>query len=524
MNKKFYRMIAGGLGALMLLGLVACKPAEPQRQEPSESTAGAGKLFEKPTEISIVLSSHVSWPFNENWILWDYVEEATGATLKLQAIPSNDQDTKIALMMSSPETLPDLLHTWKKQTVDNYMWSGAYLSYDDHMDLMPNYQKFWASIPKAERKELFAQRTSGDGKIYSAPSYGTQTVNNLRTWMYRKDILDKHGLAVPSTSTELYETAKKLKQLYPESYPICFRTGLSKITEWGPSWQKDFTQYSYYDYGDQTWKFGAREPAMRTIVEYFLKLKNEELVPPNYITMETKSWEELMSTDRGFFTLDYIVRIDFFNLANRQDNPDYTLALMAPPKPDISGGRQKLFKGNLDFYGYCVCNTGKEDRIENAFRFVDWMYTDEATELLSWGKEGETYEVVDGRKQFILEGDEQPQNKYGIATYGLYQRILTEANEATYTLEQVEACHEVLQYLEPNSLPTQWLPLTEDEASEANAIISEVNNYTDEQLSKFLLGQTPMSEWDTFQKGLADSQIDRLLEIYDQAYKRVIAQ
>ena len=231
-----------------------------------------------------------------------------------------------------------------------------------------------------------------------------------------------------------------------------------------------------------------------------------------------------MSTDRGFFTLDYIVRIDFFNLANRQDNPDYTLALMAPPKPDIPGGRQKLFKGNLDFYGYCVCNTGKEDRIENAFRFVDWMYTDEATELLSWGKEGETYEVVDGRKQFILEGDEQPQNKYGIATYGLYQRILTEANEATYTLEQVEACHEVLQYLEPNSLPTQWLPLTEDEASEANAIISEVNNYTDEQLSKFLLGQTPMSEWDTFQKGLADSQIDRLLEIYDQAYKRVIAQ
>ena len=95
---------------------------------------------------------------------------------------------------------------------------------------------------------------------------------------------------------------------------------------------------------------------MKQMVEYFLRLKNEDLVPPNYVSTDTKSWEELMSTDRGFITLDYIVRIDFFNRANRLEKAEYTLALMLPPKPDTPDGGQRLMKANLDFYGYSVCN------------------------------------------------------------------------------------------------------------------------------------------------------------------------
>ena len=49
-----------------------------------------------------------------------------------------------------------------------------------------------------------------------------------------------------------------------------------------------------------------------------------------------------------------------------------------------------------------------------------------------------------------------------------------------------------------------------------------LNDYIEEQLSKFMLGQTPMSEWDTFQKGLEDMGASRLLEIYAEEYKRVM--
>ena len=450
------------------------------------------------------------------------MKEATGADLKISAIPGSDFTTKLPLMMASPESLPDLLHTWQKRDVDDYALTGAYLSYDDHMDEMPNFQKFWATVPEEEKNELFNQRRSADGKIYSAPSYGSPTAfGNMRTWMYRKDIFEKHGLQPPETYEELYQVCKKLKELYPDSYPLCFRNGLGKIGEFGPSWQTNLSWNGYYDFSENTWEFSACQPVMKEIAEYFLKLQQEELVPPDYITLGGKTWEELMSTDRGFITLDYMVRIDFFNLSVRQENPEYTLAMMAPPKADTPEGAQLLMRGDLDFNGYSICNTGKEKNIQNAFRFVDWLYTDEACELLSWGKEGETYEVKDGKRYYLCGENENAQQKYGVGTYGVYQRMDPAAIEALYSEEQIEACREIVDYTEPNTNPLLWMSFTEDEMSRKIKLEQDICTYAQEEMSKFLLGQEPLSEWDTFQKGLKESGVDELLQIYKEAYDRI---
>ena len=521
MNGRKLRIVAVGLAGAMLLGVCGCSGGKAGESGGEETYAGAGKLFEKPTDLSLVIGSSVSWPYNEDWVLWDYIQEATGARLQVNAIPDTDFNTKLSLMVASPDSLPDLIHISQKPTVDNYALSGAFLSLDDNAHRMPSYRAFWDTVPEVEREELFRQRMSGDGKIYSAPAYGTQTVSNLRTWIYRKDVFEKHGLEPPADTDALYQTAKKLKELYPESYPICFRDGILKLMEWGPSWKRDFTFDGYYDYSEGAWRYGAQEPVMKEMVEYFLKLKDEGLVPPDYITMETKSWEELMSTDRGFMTLDYVVRIDFFNVPSRQQNPDYTLALMAPPKPTVATGSQRLMKSNLNLAGYCVCNTGREQGIENAFRFLDWMYSDEGSELLSWGKEGETYQEAAGRRQFILQGDEQPQNKYGITTSGLYQRLDPAAMEAAYTEEQVAACHELLEYLEPYSNPLKWMSFSEEDQDRAAMLRDELFAYTQENLSRFLLGQTPISEWDVFQKGLEEMGVDDLLQIYTDTYRQL---
>lgn len=521
MNKVLKRISACIVAAGMVFSFAACSSHDVSSVQEEQNTVSSGKLFSEQTELDIVISSHVSWPYNENWIIWDYMEEATNAKLNISAIPSTDVDTKLPLMMAG-DGLPDLLHTWAKDQVDNYALSGAYISLTDNADKLPNFTKYWDGIPEEEKNELFAQRTSGDGKVYSTPTYGTHTVNQMRSWMYRKDIFEKHGLKVPTTTDELYEVAKELKKLYPDSYPLCFRDGLLKLLEWGPSWTPDYSYETYYDYEENKWKLGAQEDITKEIINFFLKLSKEGLVSPDFTSMPTKSWEELMSTDRGFITLDYVVRIDFFNLANRAENPEYTLAFMAPPKPAVENGGQRLMKSNLDFYGYSICNTGDKTRMDNAFKFVDWMYTPEAIEFLSWGKEGETYQVNDeGRRQFLTTGDETAQSKYGIGTYGTYAVKTTEANEAIYTQEQIEACHELMPYLMPNSNPNMWMPFSEDEQKELGNLENDINEYIKEQLEKFLLGQQSLSEWDVFQQGLKEMGAERLLEIYATAYSRI---
>lgn len=521
MNRTAKRVTALVMAGVMALGITGCGPKD-SGGTTGTSTAGEGKLFTEPTEFSITIADHASWPYKSDWKMWQYFSEATGATFDIQTIPGTDYETKVTLMMSSPETLPDLLHTWSKKMVDEHAAAGAFVSYTDNMDKMPNFQAFWDTIPEEERQDYMAQRMSGDGKIYSPPSYGTQTVTNMRVWMYRKDIFDKNGLEAPTTFEELYEVAKKLKELYPESYPVCFRNGTEQLSNMGPSWKSYFEPGAYYDFEQGQWNYGAFDPVMKDMVEYFIQMQNEGLVPPDYLTMTGKAWEELMSTDRGFITLDYVVRIDFFNLPNRERDPDYNLTLMAPPTPDEPGAKPMLKKTNLDFNGYCICNTGDEEKIDDCFKLVDWMYTDEGSELLSWGKEGETYQVVEGKKEFILGEGETPIAKYGVGSYGLYQRIDVSANEASYTEEMVESCHKALEYLTPQANPVLWVPLNDEEMTRANELNTEIQPFMEENLSKFLLQQRPMSEWDSFLEDLREMGVDEYLQIYDTAYKRVM--
>lgn len=510
------------LAGCIAFSMTACNLSGGGSGSEKGSTTGADTLFKEPTEMSIVIGSHASWPYDRDWKIWEYLKEATGATLNVSAVPDSDFITKITLMMASPENIPDLVHFTNKASVDKYEDSGAFVSVSDNLDKMPNYTKFLNSLSDLEREDLMAQRTSGDGQIYFPPVYGTHTVNNLRAWMYRKDIFKKHNLQVPTTMDELYQVAKKLKKLYPDSYPLCMRDGISQIDILGPQWKKYFTYRLYYDYDNKKWSYGSLEPVAKEIVEYFIKMRSEDLVPPDYTGIATKSWEELVSTDRGFMMCEYLVRLDFFNKPNRKDNPEYTWTMMKPLKGNAQG-QAKLTKSNTDFSGYVICNTGKEERINNAFKLVDWMYSDEGSELLSWGKEGETYKVENGKKKFILsEDDATALATYGVGTCGLYQRIDVAANEALYSEDQIAAGHEAIKYLEDRSNPLFWLSLNPEAKKKAEEIEEVVGPYCGETLAKFVLGQRPISEWDQFQKELKDMRVDELVKIYDDEYNRVM--
>lgn len=511
------RMTAGAIAGVLLLAMSACAP----KGETENTTGDTGELFAPGTEISMVVGSHSSWPYDENWNMWRYFREATGVKFNVQAIPNEDINTKVTLMLASPDTLPDLIYLDSKLLSDDFAKQGALVAIDDYMELMPNYTKFWNSLPEEERTARLMIRKSTDGKTYFPQNYGTDSRQGIRAWMYRKDTFEKHGLAVPTTMDEVYETAKKLKQLYPTSYPLCQREGLRNIGVMGALWKPYFTWELYYDFENPSWHYGATEDTMLEIVKFMRKMYEEELLPPDYLHGTTRSWEELMSTERGFMTADFVVRIDHFNTILRKDNPSYTLAAMTPPKPDTPTAGTKVNKFNVDQKGYVICNTGKEDRIKNAIRLVDWMYTDEAAELLSWGKEGETCEVKNGARHFIRPEDGDIEGEYGVFSYGTYLRVDPTAAIDIASEEQQAGIRVALDNTIENYNPALWMALADDEQREYNQINDSVKTYVEENLSKFLQAQRPLSEWDSYVSGAKALGIDRMIEIYDTAYQRI---
>jgi len=509
------------LAAVMLFALCACGGTGTTSGDVSYDIP-EGKQIPDDAVLDITIASHSSWPYQEDWAVWNYIRESIGGTLNINAVPASDIATKFPLIMAAPDTFPDLIgFQGKPSGFADYCEQGAFVALDDYAEFLPDYNAFWDGLPESDQwmKNI---RKSADGKVYYTPNYGMERYTNLRTWLYRKDIFDKHGLSVPETTEELYDVSKKLKELYPDSYPFCMRSGLANINVIGCSWKPNFHYGVYYDFENEKWCYGATEDTMKEIVEYLNRMVKEGLIPSDFMTINSSTWEELVSTNRGFIMPEYQVRIDFFNGIAREQMPEFNLTAMTPPRADNGIGINMNNKFNQDPSGYGVLNTGDEASIANAMRYINWFYSDEGAEILSWGKEGETYETVDGKRKFIVENEaDNAQTLYGFKTIGTYTRIDPECIDASISEEQAATTDFIIGNIYPNLDPTLYLEFSAEDSKTLADLNTSINTHVEENIQKFIIGQRPLSEWESFRSELNELPVNELLALYEKVYNNV---
>ncbi len=520
------RLIALILAVVMLFALAACGKSERSAADTKVSNKiSEGKAIPDDATLKVTIASHASWPYNEDWAVWKYIKEGVGGNITVTAIPSSDFATKFSVMMVDKKSLPDLIgFQGKASNFNDLCEQGAFLAFEDYKEYLPDYEAFWKSVPE-EDQWMRETRRQADGKIYYSPIYGMERSTNVRAWLYRKDIFDKHGLKTPTTMEELYQVAKQLKKLYPKSYPLCMRSGLGNLSVIGSSWKPGFCYSEYYDFENKKWSYGATEETLLEMIKYFKRMVAEELVPKDFLTINTATWEELVSTDRGFIMPEYQVRIDHFGTIAKGIDPNtkFLLTAMVPPHADNGVGVPMLNKYNNDPTGYAAVNTGFKGAMVNSMRYINWMYSDEGAEAVSWGREGETYKVVDGKREFIVDESkgESAQKNYGFKTIGSYIRIDPTCIDASISKEQAETTDFVLEYTYPDLNPTMWLSLSSEDQELVSQYKTQIDTVVQENIQKFILGQRPLSDWDKFQAELAKLPIKELLKIYEDAYNKV---
>ena len=179
-------------------------------------------------------------------------------------------------------------------------------------------------------------------------------------------------------------------------------------------------------------------------------------------------------------------------------------------------------RGDIEMIGLSIPDTGNGKSIANAAKFLDWLYTDEAMELVSWGKEGETYEVVDGKKKFITdEAGTMANTMYGFQLYGTFARLDPLAAEAMQSETTVESEKMLVEHTLPSYPVTLWLDFDDEEQAVIDTYNVSIATYANEMLQKFLLGQEPLSKFDEFCEELRTLGVDELLAAYESAYNRV---
>ena len=133
---------------------------------------------------------------------------------------------------------------------------------------------------------------------------------------------------------------------------------------------EDVLDYRFFGYDESTgtWTFGPTSEEFRELVTFYHRLYEEELLLPNFLTIDTKGWQDVMANSDSFITIDYLSRIDFFNNAMRESEPDFTMAYMAPPSFGENGVNKFAFSAK-GVYGFVVSSRTKQ--LDKVLAYVD---------------------------------------------------------------------------------------------------------------------------------------------------------
>lgn len=218
------------------------------------------------------------------------------------------------------------------------------------------------------------------------------------------------------------------------------------------------------------------------------------------------------------FPSDDISRIDFFNTAMQKQNPKYNMQFMAPPA-GIAGGKQRNPYLHYLQNGLTVSSDSKH--IKDVMKYMDFFYSKEGRMLVSWGKEGETYDKEGDTLKFKPEYKDiiGLRKATGLKTSGTYTWIDFNSDLSLSSDNLKYAFREAAKYDPPAMQPHPALTETE---TELVALTGEtILKHRDESFAKFVTGSRSLNEWDQYVNEMNKLGVDKLLETNRNAYKRV---
>ncbi|MBW4083683.1 extracellular solute-binding protein [Paenibacillus sp. S150] len=411
--------LAAVLAVILILAMAACSNSANNESAPTAPPANSTQAPQNestlnPDEPAWALDTSpvdLTWFVGANWYAhsWGeslaskYITEKTGVNIKLE-VPSGEANEQITLMMTSGR-LPDLISMGSWETAVKKLWEG------DHV---------YALNELAEQYDPYFFKVAGDGtlKWYRQENGNTYGVPNDS---YSPNLMHETGM------TAANQTFLVRKDLYEEmgspdlSTPEGFLGALQLIKD----------QYSEYK-GQPISPFFAQGNVPYGMTEYLQNLLAvphekegsvyDRVTDPDYI-----AWLKTFRTayERGLINVDFLVDSDtqveektnnarYFMMIREwtgmtavnpmlaaSGNPDsYYIAVDGPQ--NSKGDNAKLFPGNMD--GWMVTMISKStENPERAIRFLTYLASEEGQRDLFLGKEGETWEAVDGKPQLKAE-------------------------------------------------------------------------------------------------------------------------
>ncbi|BFH59828.1 extracellular solute-binding protein [Paenibacillus azoreducens] len=470
-------------------------------------------LVDKPTTITWMVVSDT--PLNDKLVAKE-IEKRTGITVDFQNYSSATFQDKLRLVVSSGK-LPDIFHGLRPEELKKIGQQKAVVAINDYVDILPNFKKLYVD----ENPWVASSFGDENNNIYTWPIYNmNRDVNH--GMMYRKDIFDKNNIPEWTNTEEFYQALKKLKEIYPDSYPMASKTKENIFSDLSYGWGIGGASYpAYYSESDKTWKFAGVQPEHKEMLDFLKKLYNEGLLDQEFLTDTMESWSAKMTTDKSFVTWDWIGRMDLFYNQVSSKNPEFNLRYGNPVGP--TGHVRTLPKIDADF-GIAVANNKNK---EAALKLLDYLTSPSGSELITLGVEGVNFNFDANGKPVYPELANLPaveikalEENYGMWVEGMYLNPDHRSVYYNYTEKEKEAQDKIVSANKFEPLDPV-LNLTEEESATISelqtAIIKSMNEFNAKYILNKKYGDKEWNDWLVTAEKMGAS---KYAEVYNEAQKR----
>ena len=531
MNKKLLSCVA--LLTLAATTLSGCGAKKVQRSATAieiEKTTPDTYPIETDEKLTywVQLSGHVSahsQSLNDTPLAKDLAEK-TGITVEFMHPAAGQEQQQLGLLVASND-VPDIIETgWGTYTggAEKAIKDGVILGLNNIIDTVsPNLKKIFEENPDYDKA---TQTETGINYVYPfiIPDDILQT---FRGPMVRADYLEKFGLTPPETIEE-WETMLRTFKENGIKVPLTLRMNSSMFQELSPFIGAYGVGGGFY-VDNKTVKFGPYQPEYKEFLTLMRNWYSEGLLDPNFTDTDSKRLTAVMASGEGGSAFgsaggDFGTWIP----AAQAQNPDARFVPVNYPVLN-KGETPKFGQKNFPITGHGAAITAKSKNIELAARFLDFGYSEDGHMTYNFGKEGESYTMIDGKPIYT---DIVTKDKNGIGPgMGRYIRACYNgpfAQDSGYLMQfyanpvQLEAVKEwsqtdMLNYKLPNA------PMTEEENKEYAKIMKDIDTYVEEVMFKTITGKSSLEEIDAYYTELKNRGIERAVELKQAAYDRYIA-
>jgi putative aldouronate transport system substrate-binding protein len=445
------------------------------------------------------------------------LERRTGVKVKYEHAPAGEgQDMQALNLMIASGKYTDIIDfNWL--TIpggpEKALKDGVIIPLNDLIEEhAPNLKKILDENPDVKK-----QITTDGGVIYAFPdlSIDPRTLTFVGP-VIRQDWLDKLNLSMPTTIDEWTTVLKAFKEQDPNGNGKPDEIPFHPDNGW---WLKETSfllgawgvGYNWY-LEDGKVKYGALEPGFKEYINLLRGWYKDGLMDKEFATTDLQLFDAKMTGEQmGSSVVLAGGGVGKYNQLMAEKNSSYKL--IGTPLPVLNKGDTPQF-GQRDhvFKGMSTAITSSNKNPIETVKYLDYRYSEEGGLLLTFGIEGESYNMVDGYptySELITNNPDGLPMSHALAQYMVQFPKLGDVRfNEQYSWKTQELKDSVANWSAPTN--EKKLPPITPSPEESQKLAS----------IKFIMGAESMDNYDKFINQLKQMKIEEAIVINQAALDR----